>query len=126
MHIEHEVYDTTTIGDNVGCTSRVNAVPVHLVTHTVEAWGGACRHGERGHALTDSVTIATCGAVALVPCLANLQRIVAHYVTTFGRRTIGIESILEEGVVTPVNVYVAAHPTTGVVKCGLHLIASLG
>ena len=126
MHIEHEVYDATTVSDDVISAGRVDAVPVYLITHTVETSGGTCRYGELGHACTDGVTIACGRAIALVPSAVNLHRIVTHYITTCSRCTILVECIVETGIAIPVYIYIAAHPATRVVKGGLHLGTSLG
>ena len=58
MYVECEVHDTTTVGNDIGCTCRIDAIPVHLIAHAVETRCGSCRHGKLRHASTDGVTIA--------------------------------------------------------------------
>ena len=126
MHVEHYIHDATAIREDGVATCGVDVVPVHLVAHAVEATLCACGNGKLGHTLTDTITIATCGAVALVPGAVNLEGIVAHYIAALGRCTIVVEGVLEESIAAPVDIYIAAHPTTGVVEGRLHLASSLG
>ena len=126
VYIERNVYDTTTVGYDVGCTGRIDAVPVYLVTHTVESGSCTYGHGEFGHTGTDSVTVATCCTVALVPSVTYLHGAVAYHITVCSRSSVGIEVGVEEGIFTPINIYITAHPVTRVTESGLHLGTGLG
>ena len=124
MNVQSHIGNATTIGNEVGSTCRVQAVPVNLVAHAVETYGCTSRNGELGHAALYGIAVGGSRAVALAPCAFNLSSIVADDVAALGRSTVAVYSIGEYAILAPVGVDIAAHPCAVVLECGCYLSTS--
>ena len=122
MHVDACVYNHATIllyTIATDVSARVNAVPVYLVAHTIDARFSICGDSERWRI---DAWLATYGcALAVLVLVHGVGHKVLH-----GVHTIIVVVDIVFAVLTEVDICVSAHPRTFPIKSNRNRLANLG
>ena len=118
VDVQAHIDDTTAVALNrvafVDVATRVDAVPVNLEAHPIEAQRGVCRNGEVGH--VQRVAVAHGVSCTVAPRAIVLIGRVADNVAAGSRRSVGVDFVGEFAVLTVIDVGIARHPSAFVVE----------